>query len=100
MRKAGVSDCRHRFVSSAQPRSTMRSRHACAVRDAMQFRPRSAEIWMSSMWTLLSGVLCVLMVEQPMVAAGSVKKVAAPSVQQIQGDERVLHVLNRFTFGP
>jgi uncharacterized protein (DUF1800 family) len=66
----------------------------------MQFRPRSAEIWMSSMWTLLSGVLCVLMVEQPMVAAASVKKVAAPSVQQIQGDERVLHVLNRFTFGP
>ena len=35
----------------------------------MQFRPRSAEILMSSMWTLLSGVLCVLMVEQPMVAA-------------------------------
>jgi len=42
----------------------------------------------------------VLMVEQPMVAAASVKKVVAPSVQQIQGDERALHVLNRFTFGP
>ncbi|WP_260739171.1 DUF1800 domain-containing protein [Tunturiibacter lichenicola] len=55
---------------------------------------------MSSMWTLLSGVLCVLMVEQPIMAAASVKKAAAPSVQQIQGDERVLHVLNRFTFGP
>jgi uncharacterized protein (DUF1800 family) len=66
----------------------------------MQFRARSTEILMSSMWTLLSGVLCVLMVEQPVMAAALVKKVAAPSVQQIQGDERVLHVLNRFTFGP
>jgi uncharacterized protein (DUF1800 family) len=66
----------------------------------MQFRQRSAEVLISSMWTLMSGVLCVLMVEQPMVAAASVKKVVAPSAQQIQGDERVLHVLNRFTFGP
>jgi uncharacterized protein (DUF1800 family) len=66
----------------------------------MQFRTRSTEILMSSMWTLLSGVLCVLMVEQPIMAAALVKKAAAPSVQQIQGDERVLHVLNRFTFGP
>jgi uncharacterized protein (DUF1800 family) len=66
----------------------------------MQFRARSTEILMSSMWTLLSGVLCVLTVEQPVMAAALVKKVAAPSVQQIQGDERVLHVLNRFTFGP
>ncbi|NYF52178.1 DUF1800 domain-containing protein [Tunturiibacter gelidoferens] len=49
---------------------------------------------------LVSGVLCVLMVEQPMVAAALTKKAVAPSVQQIQSDQRVLHALNRFTFGP
>jgi uncharacterized protein (DUF1800 family) len=49
---------------------------------------------------LLSGVLCVLIVEQPMVAAASVKKVVRSSAQQIRGDERVLQALNRFTFGP
>jgi uncharacterized protein (DUF1800 family) len=48
---------------------------------------------------LISGVLCVLMVEQPMVAAASKKTVVA-AVQQIQADQRVLHALNRFTFGP
>jgi uncharacterized protein (DUF1800 family) len=45
----------------------------------------------------MSGVLCVLMVEQPMVAAAAVSK---PVAKQIQGQERVLHALNRFTFGP
>ncbi len=39
------------------------------------------------------------MVEQPMVAATSVGKAARGPVQQIQGQQRVLHVLNRFTFG-
>jgi uncharacterized protein (DUF1800 family) len=46
----------------------------------------------------VAGLLCVLMRGQPMVAAARVKR-AAP-VKQIQGEERVLHVLNRFTFGP
>jgi uncharacterized protein (DUF1800 family) len=47
---------------------------------------------------LVASGLCVLMVEQPMMVAAKVKR-AAP-VKQIHGDERVLHVLNRFTFGP
>jgi uncharacterized protein (DUF1800 family) len=42
--------------------------------------------------------LCVLMVGQPTVALTKSKR-AAP-VKQIQSDERVLHALNRFTFGP
>jgi uncharacterized protein (DUF1800 family) len=49
---------------------------------------------------LVSGVLCLLMVEQPMVAAAATKKAVVPSVQQIEGDQRALHALNRFTFGP
>jgi uncharacterized protein (DUF1800 family) len=40
------------------------------------------------------------MVEQPMVAGAAVSKPVASSAQQIQGEERVLHALNRFTFGP
>jgi uncharacterized protein (DUF1800 family) len=48
----------------------------------------------------MSGVLCVLMVEQPMVAAAAVTKPVGAAAKQIQADERVLHALNRFTFGP
>jgi uncharacterized protein (DUF1800 family) len=66
----------------------------------MEFRQRSAEVLWRSVRALLSGVLCVLIVEQPMMAAASVKKAVGPSVHSIQGDERVLQVLNRFTFGP
>jgi uncharacterized protein (DUF1800 family) len=65
----------------------------------MHFRQRSAEVLLRSARVMLSGVLCVLIVDQPMVAAAAVKKVS-PSVQQIRADERVLQVLNRFTFGP
>jgi uncharacterized protein (DUF1800 family) len=48
---------------------------------------------------LTAGVLCVLMAEQPMVAAAAVKAKKPASVKQIEGQERVLHALNRFTFG-
>jgi uncharacterized protein (DUF1800 family) len=47
---------------------------------------------------VVASLLCVLMAEQSMVAASKVKRAAL--VKQIQGDERVLHALNRFTFGP
>jgi uncharacterized protein (DUF1800 family) len=66
----------------------------------MRFRQESAEILMGSVRALVSGVLCVLMVEQPMVAAAAVAKPVGMATKQIQGDERVLHALNRFTFGP
>src|SRR5438552_12642973 len=65
----------------------------------MRFRRESAEVLTNSVRALVAGVLCVLMVEQPMVAAPAVSKPAA-SAQQIQGEQRVLHALNRFTFGP
>jgi uncharacterized protein (DUF1800 family) len=61
----------------------------------MRFMRGFVECSMFSARVLMAGFLCVLMVEQPLVAAASVKKPL-----QIQGDERVLHVLNRFTFGP
>ena len=45
-------------------------------------------------------LLMVLMVEQPMSAAAAVAKMAKSSTRQMDGQERMLHVLNRFTFGP
>src|ERR1700742_1508053 len=61
---------------------------------------KSAGLFFDGTRVLISGVLCVLMVEQPMVAAVASKKAVAPSVQQIQAEQRGLHALNRFTFGP
>src|SRR5215469_6782907 len=66
----------------------------------MRFRRESAEVLMCSVRALVAGILCVLMVEQPMVASAAVSKPVAASAQQIQGEQRVLHALNRFTFGP
>jgi uncharacterized protein (DUF1800 family) len=43
----------------------------------------------------VASLLSLLLVGQPMVAAAGVKH-----GKQIQGNERVLHTLNRFTFGP
>ncbi|MGF7181271.1 DUF1800 domain-containing protein [Tunturiibacter psychrotolerans] len=61
---------------------------------------RFAGVFFGGARVLVSGLLCVLMVEQPMVAAAASKKAVVPSVQQIQAEQRVLHALNRFTFGP
>ncbi len=47
------------------------------------------------------GVLCVLMVGQPVLLEGQAAKVAPiVRVQPLEGEARVLHALNRFTFGP
>jgi len=59
-----------------------------------------AGVFIGAVKVLVSGVLCVLMVEQPMVAAAVTKKAVVPSMQQIESDQSVLHALNRFTFGP
>src|ERR1700735_1807481 len=65
----------------------------------MRFRQGSADVLTSSVRALVSGVLCVLMAEQPMLAARFITK-PGTSTKQIQGQERTLHALNRFTFGP
>ncbi len=66
----------------------------------MRFRQESDPFAMNPVRALVAGVLCVLMVQQPMVASAAVNKPAGSSSQQIQGQQKVLHVLNRFTFGP
>jgi uncharacterized protein (DUF1800 family) len=50
---------------------------------------------------VVAGVLCVLMVDQPLLAMGEpAKKVVPAAVVEMQGQARVLHALNRLTFGP
>ncbi len=68
----------------------------------MRFRRGSAEVLMGAVRALMAGFLCVLMAVQPMVAAATVNKPGGSSAKQgqIQGQQRVLHALNRFTFGP
>jgi uncharacterized protein (DUF1800 family) len=65
----------------------------------MRLRRETTAVLTGSARALVAGVLCVLMVEQPMVASAAVTKSAA-STKEIQGEQRVLHALNRFTFGP
>jgi uncharacterized protein (DUF1800 family) len=66
----------------------------------MRFRQESDPFAVNPVRALVAGVLSVLMVQQPMVATAAVNKPAVTSVQQIQGQQKALHVLNRFTFGP
>ena len=64
--------------------------------------------WLHSLKPVVAALLCVLMADQPMFAAAPVseahgagagaRKVGSPA--QLEGDARVLHALNRFTFGP
>ncbi len=54
---------------------------------------------------VMAGVLCVLMVDAPALAVSSPPRPerlrsGRSAVAQVQGEQRVLHALNRFTFGP
>ncbi len=54
-----------------------------------------------SMRAALALTLCVLMVDQPLLAAASqAKRGPTAGGQQMKGESRVLHALNRLTFGP
>jgi uncharacterized protein (DUF1800 family) len=66
----------------------------------MRLKRETGAVVLGSARGLVAGVLCVLMVEQPMVVSAAVTKPAAASTKEIQGEQRVLHALNRFTFGP
>jgi uncharacterized protein (DUF1800 family) len=66
----------------------------------MRFRRESAAIVAGLFRALTASVLCILLVGQPIISAAAVNRPTTRSAQQIQGQERVLHALNRFTFGP
>jgi uncharacterized protein (DUF1800 family) len=48
----------------------------------------------------LALTLCVLMVDQPLLAANIAKHGPTAGVQTMKGEDRVLHALDRLTFGP
>ncbi len=51
---------------------------------------------------VLAGALSVFLASQPLVAlsASRTSDAKSPKATEIQGDERILHALNRLTFGP
>jgi uncharacterized protein (DUF1800 family) len=58
----------------------------------------AGQVWMSSLQAVVAAGLCVLLVEQPLLAEGmAARKTVGP---QLQGEQRTLHALNRLTFGP
>ena len=60
-----------------------------------------ALVWQGGLRGGTAAVLCALMVGQPLVAAASiVKRGPSAGVQPMRGEERVVHALNRLTFGP
>jgi uncharacterized protein (DUF1800 family) len=54
----------------------------------------------SSLRAALAFTLCVLMIDQPLMAANVTKRGPSAGVQSMKGEDRVLHALNRLTFGP
>jgi uncharacterized protein (DUF1800 family) len=49
---------------------------------------------------VVTATLCVLLVEQPLLAEAAVSKVPSTAPAQLAGQEKILHALNRLTFGP
>jgi hypothetical protein len=58
--------------------------------------------WQGGVRTALAFALCVLMVDQPLMAAGNQDKrgPTAQGAKEPKGENRVEHALNRLTFGP
>src|SRR5215472_5443204 len=53
-----------------------------------------------SLGSAVASVLCVLLAGQPVTTHASTKKKAvSPPIKQVEGDQRILHALNRLTFG-
>ncbi len=59
------------------------------------------DICMGSLRGVVAAGLCIVLVEQPLLAEGMAgKKPRVVDAVQIEGEQRVLHALNRLTFGP
>jgi uncharacterized protein (DUF1800 family) len=69
----------------------------------LEFRPAASwsNVVVGCGRAAVTGTLCALLVGQPIIAEAAVKKtVPVKKATEIQGQERVLHALNRLTFGP
>jgi uncharacterized protein (DUF1800 family) len=56
--------------------------------------------WQGRIRAVIAFALCVLMTDQPLMASNVAKHGPSGGVQPIKGEDRVLHALNRLTFGP
>jgi len=56
--------------------------------------------WRDSLRAVLALVLCVLMVDQPLMAANMDRRGPTAAGAAVKDDGRVLHALDRLTFGP
>ncbi|MDQ2832272.1 MAG: DUF1800 domain-containing protein [Acidobacteriota bacterium] len=65
----------------------------------MRLVPSPIEIPVFVARVFAAAVFCLLVVQQSLWGAARAHRTAS-AAKQIQSDERVLHVLNRFTFGP
>jgi uncharacterized protein (DUF1800 family) len=72
--------------------------------DAREFELRGKGLmrvgYQGSARAALAGLLCVLMIDQPLLAGNIVKRGPTAGAQQTKGEGRALHALNRLTFGP
>jgi uncharacterized protein (DUF1800 family) len=64
----------------------------------MTFAGSSAVRFIGLIRIAVGGALCLVLAGQPLMTAAATKKPV--TAKESQGDERVLHALNRFTFGP
>ena len=48
----------------------------------------------------VTATLCVLLVEQPLLAEATISEVSSTAPAQLAGQARILHALDRLTFGP
>ena len=65
----------------------------------MRFAEDDSTEFRHSLRRVVACMLCLVLTGQPALAA-SAKKKNPPAIKQIEGRERVLHALNRLTFGP
>ena len=49
---------------------------------------------------IIASALSILLAGQPVLIEAATKKKPTPAIKQIAGEDRILHALNRFTFGP
>jgi uncharacterized protein (DUF1800 family) len=65
-----------------------------------QVRKSGGQAMKETVRAALALSLCVLMVDQPLLAANIAKHGPTAGVQQVKGQDRILHALDRLTFGP
>ena len=66
----------------------------------MRLTRQTSRAMKESLRVWVAASLCVLLLVPPMPATAAMKKKAPATTGGIQGDARILHALNRLTFGP